>query len=273
MDYGTTAFGQEARATPAARIHWAPNGLCDKPTKSKIWPTPNYKRLVKEGASPVNVRVFRAMYEWVATRPRHTLPNASFHFQMAVLAFRDAAERWLMETPSPTRGIGVDMFSAALNTIMGYAWGRTSHDPSYFTARHDLTDRGRQLHVLLGKESPYHRLPKTAAMDSIRRQLTLGWPAPRPSWESKGFFVVEKSAISIFQRSDGARAVWANSMANDHGFVNQFDSTDEAQEWLDELAPYLVMTERPSTRILSTHQAVEEARATARDRAVQARRK
>jgi hypothetical protein len=238
-------------------------------TKAALWPRPNYQRLVKDGFSPVRVRIFRFLYEWFPIRACRgvAVPNPDSYYREAVIAFSTAALTWLESSSVSYPTIAKDTLGVVLAQVLAATWGKPSPDPFYFTDRFERSNRGCQLHVILGAASPFRNLPKAAALELMHRQLSRGWPIPRPSYESKGFFVLERSEISIDTRGVVSRAFWPRSSATDRGFLGMFDSENEAQEWFDGLPNYVVVTDRGSTKIISTHSSLVDAEHVAKVRA------
>ncbi len=232
-------------------------------TKSKLWPVPKYRSLAIAGHSPAKLRIFRFLYEWLPGKPRTVLPRTQLYYEQAVVLFRDTAIQWLESTTVPSN-LSVSHFGIALRTVLDRCWAESASDTAYFTARYERSDRGCQLHVILGAESPYKKVPNHKAFELIQRQLQLGWPVPRPAYEAKGYFVLSPEQISLESGAGFIRARWSESAAKDRGFFSIFDDDEEAGDWLAGLSPFLVFTDRGATRLLSHHATEALARAKAK---------
>lgn len=221
------------------------------PKKAALWPKPDYRSLVAKGHHPAKVRLLRFLWDWIPSSPRAKLPNASSYFERAVCTYRAATEAWF-DTAKHTRLVASD-FHAALSSVLATAWGYSPSDQRYASARWERSDRGCELHVLVGEKSPYARIPTAKAFDKISREIQLGWPTPRPAHESKGYFVVPASSIGIEPHGSCIHARWSLSSASDRGRFSSFTDRDEAKDFLESLPAYLVVTDRACTRIVSSH--------------------
>lgn len=233
-------------------------------TKSGVWPLPNYRRLVADGAPATKVRLLRFLYEWLPTKPRTRLPRQQLYYEQAIAIFRDACLQWLEQTSTSDAALKITDFHSALRAVLHRCWGENPSDMGYFSARYERSDRGCQIHVILGADYPYKRLPNQKQFEQIQRGMQLGWPVPRPAYEAKGLFVISSEEVSLERGAGFVRARWAGSSAQDRGYFAIFDDLQEAVDWQGSLSAYLLMSVKGSTRLLSPHESFQDASMQAR---------
>ena len=164
--------------------------------KAQIWARPNCKKVVASGISPSSARLLKFLYDWVPGSPQAKLPTADQYYEIAVQRFADAATSWV-DSHANEGHLSPSAFSRALAGVLALAWGYSAADSAYFTARFERSDRGCELHVLMGSKTPFAKCPSAKAYDKIIREISLGWPTSRPSHEKKGLFLVPRAQISM----------------------------------------------------------------------------
>lgn len=225
------------------------------PSKTKVWPRPNYLPLVQRGHHPVNVMVLRLVYASLPTKSKARFHGAQRRLMDAIAALRDASLEWLEQaTPPASSRLARPQLQAALMSILGRAFGSPSGaDPCYFTRRHVVDHVGCMLYALLADSPPAHLLPTAAKLDVFNVELGRGWPNPPAPWERRSMFIVPKEAVSVETRGGATFARWPASSASDRGVFLSFDGPDDAQEWSQGLDQVLILTDKPSTRLVATH--------------------
>lgn len=232
-------------------------------SKVQVWPRPNYLALVQRGHHPVNVMILRQLYAGLPTKTKAKFQNSQSRLMDAIAAFRDASLEWLEQAaaPSPARLTKL-LMQDALFAILARAFGApASSDPCYFSRRHVVDRAGCMLFALLADAPPHRLLPTLAKIDLASVELARGWPTPLAPWERRSMFIVTKDSVSVETRAGATFARWPASMAPDKGVFQTFDDREDALEWQEGLEPVLVLTDKPSTRLVATHPDRERAMA------------
>ena len=242
------------------------SGRLKPATKANCWPRPNYVALVRDGHSQSSVRLLKFFYDSLPSRPRLHYPDSPLRFARAIELLRDAALLWLSNVSPLVSHRSRDAYTEVIRTVFNTVWGYIPNDPCYFTKRHAHDEAGFQLRVLLGDErTPFKSVPNQFKLDSIARELGLGWPQPRPAWEKRKYFVVSREALCVESRGGTTQAVWPLSPAKDRGFLHTFTEHREAVEWLRSMEPFVLVTTRDHTQIVTSHPTEEAARGAARE--------
>jgi len=230
-------------------------------TKSSCWPKPNYAALVRDGHPKSAVRLLKFFWDSLPSKPRLQYPDSPRRFADAIALLREASLSWLAGVSPLVSHRSRDAYTEVIRTIFNSVWGYIPSDPCYFTRRHTHDDAGFQLRVILGDDrTPFKAVPNQPKLDLIDRELSLGWPQPRPPWEKRKYFVVSRQALCVESRGGTTQARWPLSPAKDRGFLHTFTEHSEAVEWLASIDPFVVVTTRDHTRILTSHGTEEAAR-------------
>lgn len=255
--------------------------------KAKVWPRPDYEKLVEEGLPAPVAHLIKQVYDAVGTKPHtvsaptdaqykayiegvHKLRDAVFEWARA-LTEGDAGEaanrlrmlesNWLTDEGRRYRSMMAD---ALFPLPPGADAGR-----SRFMGNSEQAKANNALAHLLGGNKLLRAMqPQRQELANVQKALKAGWPKAQEAWQRKGLKVVPLENGHVIEgtatnRTGEQRPVYVGAF-DGHIRLPVRDSREAAQADLDKAGRYGLLDKR--NQLLSTHaseaEAAEAARAT-----------
>jgi hypothetical protein len=185
--------------------------------KARVWPKPDYAKLVEEGLEPLFARLIKQVYDGISVKPTGDVSDAALERYMDTVGrIRDQVIEWAKDR---------EMHRAFIDVVQAEAAARAPGERFAMTDFAARRERARQLQESLLKRI-WPDLPErsrwdrgTARGDEIRiiganralkslqftmddilsaqKDVSAGWPASREAWERQGYQVVPSSQARV----------------------------------------------------------------------------
>jgi len=235
--------------------------------KINVWPKPDYKQLLADGMPPMVAHIVKQTYDSVAVKPmvgRKVLDDATLQTYITAL---NRVEAGLMEWATDSDAL--QQWAIKNAKAAGAMLGRTTA-LSDLTGKGDKTLLGMiypegyktyidEIRVAGGNKMLGSLQPGYADIRRAIKAIDGGWPEKREAWEVQGYRVVQNAQVQI------------EKMHNDIGYflsvndryVKSFDTQEEAQAGADAVKSVALFGKRG---FLDSFDSEDEAVAAAKDR-------
>ncbi len=180
--------------------------------KAKVWPKPDYEKLVEQGMEPFFARMLKQVYDGIATAPTGKSDEDLKRYINVVGRIREAVFDWAKDnnanrafleqlaarakSMSGRRIALMEMVSdqgSIRDVILDRVWPETKGKSS---GKFYGTDAGKDLRAIGGNRALKHlQFTMDDAVDAMK-DIEKGWPTPQEAWQRQGYEVVKGEGIT-----------------------------------------------------------------------------
>jgi hypothetical protein len=205
--------------------------------KSKVWPKPDYEKMVADGQQPLIAHIYKQVYDSIAAKPatRNNPTDAEFQLYIdAVQRVREGLDTWVNNSASIVKFVG--QLGARAAAMSGKKFevdqidAKSLYDIVYpdgwKPVKAEIQIAGGN--KLLGALQPGYTEARRAM-----KQIDAGWPGKREAWQMRGFKVIENEGKWIYANKYGRKISEHDTQAEAIAAAREATKR-EAKEGIDE---------------------------------------
>lgn len=205
--------------------------------KGKVWPKPDYEKMVADGQQPLIAHIYKQVYDSIAAKPatRNNPTDAEFQLYIdAVQRVREGLDTWVNNSASIVKFVG--QLGARAAAMSGKKFEVDQIDAkSLYDIVYPEGWRALQAEIriaggnkLLGALQPGYTEARRAM-----KQIDAGWPGKREAWQMRGFKVIENEGKWIYANKYGRKISEHDTQAEAIAAAREATKR-EAKEGIDE---------------------------------------
>lgn len=205
--------------------------------KNKVWPKPDYEKMVADGQQPLIAHIYKQVYDSIAAKPatRNNPTDAEFQLYIdAVQRVREGLDTWVNNSASIVKFVG--QLGARAAAMSGKKFEVDQIDAkSLYDIVYPEGWRALQAEIriaggnkLLGALQPGYTEARRAM-----KQIDAGWPGKREAWQMRGFKVIENEGKWIYANKYGRKISEHDTQAEAIAAAREATKR-EAKEGIDE---------------------------------------
>lgn len=265
-------------------------------TKEKVWPKPDYAKLIEAGMKPFAARALKSYYDAIASKPR-SVSDESIHTYINTLSrARDRLTAWfsnpanIAAAAKNTLGRIQDLSATEASLASGKAIDISTLIPNFNGSEATFTNAFLLLvwpdEMTLPSRERFRRgsscIPEVAelggnrlfskvqldskALATISKDIADGWPLKRPAWQVQGIKVLSSPPVVAERVGKNDARICLSIAINErtHAYIGLYETMDEALSAKASLKEHIVLDR--NNRLIGSFESSEQAIACAEDR-------